>query len=144
MTNKKQAMGKDLFASPNLFYKKELLEIEGNSIWVREGSTKAMAEFFEASARYNEKLNANGTPKEGFTKEDLDAESYRVSESLFRECLCDEQGNLIYAPEDKLDIAAIPDSVTLKIIEKIMELSGRTKKPEVAANLKNADTALKP
>lgn len=130
---KKQAMGREFFLSPSL-YKRELLDLGGKSIWVREPSTKDLSLFKE------EGDNLSRQYKEGkITQEQFIDGAATVSAKFILSCICDENGDLIGNEADLGAIKLMPNRIVNAILAKAFTLGGINYKEveEVAANLKN-------
>lgn len=128
---KKQVMGREFFSAPNQSYKRELLDLEGQSVWVREVPVKAILIYKEAGDNLELERKAG---------KDVTDKALEITSRLILECVCDENGNTILTEEDIPNIKLMPNRIINKITATAMKLSGVDIEAalEVAANLKNA------
>jgi hypothetical protein len=129
---KKQAMGRDFFLSPSL-YRKELLDLGGSSVWVREPSTYALSLFKEEGEALDTEWKSGSMTTDAYIQR-----ANEISAKLVLSVVCDENGDIIGTEMDLGAIKLMPNRVINKIIGKAFDLSGVPYKQieEVAANLK--------
>lgn len=135
---KKQVKGREFFSSPNLNYKRELLDLGDSSVWIREPSTYALSLFKEEGTALDTDYRDGSLTREQYVDR-----ANTISAKLVIACVCDEAGEILGDENNIEAVKEMPNRVINMIIAKAFTLAGVPFKEveEVAANLKKEGIA---